>query len=50
MVAQLVQDLVHLERGEDRLDQDGCLDRPLRHPEPLLRPDEDVVPEARLEV
>ena len=50
MLAQLVEDLVHLERGEDRLDQDGRLDRPLRHAEPLLRPDEDVVPEPRLEV
>ena len=50
VLAQLVEDLVHLERGEDRLDQDGRLDRPLRHAEPLLRPDEDVVPEPRLEV
>ena len=50
VLAQLVEDLVHLERGEDRLDQDGRLDRPLRHAEPLLRPDEDVVPEPRLQV
>ena len=27
VVAQLVEDLVHLERGEDRLDQDGRPDR-----------------------
>ena len=50
VLAQLVEDLVHLERGQDRLDQDGRLDRSLRHTEPVLRPDEDVVPEARLEV
>ena len=50
VLAQLVEDLVHLERGEDRLDQDGRLDRPLRDAEPLLREGEDVVPEPRLEV
>ena len=27
-VAELVEDLLHLERGEDRLDQDGAADRP----------------------
>ena len=50
VLAQLVEDLVHLERGEDRLDEDGRLDRPARNPEPVLREAEDVVPEARLEV
>ena len=50
MVAELVQDLVHLERSEDRLDENGRLDRPLWDPEPVLREDEGVVPEPRLEV
>ena len=50
VLAQLVEDLVHLERGEDRLDQDGRLDRPARHAEPVLRPLEHVVPETRLEM
>ena len=31
VLAQLVQDLLHLEGGENRLDEDGRLDRPLRH-------------------
>ena len=30
VLAQLVEDLVHLERGEDRLDQDGRADRAAR--------------------
>ncbi len=50
MLAQLVQDLVHLERGEDRLDQDGRPDRAARDPERRLGVDEDVVPEPRLVV
>ena len=50
VVAQLVEDLLHLERGQDRLDQHGRLDRPRRQVELLLGEDEDVVPQARLEV
>ena len=50
VIAQLVEDLVHLERREDRLDEDGRLDRPVLDAESLLRPREDVVPEPRLEV
>src|SRR5438093_11839572 len=50
MVAQLPQDLVRLEGGEDRLDQHGRADRATRNPERGLREDEDVVPEARLEM
>ena len=50
VLAQLVQDLVHLERGQDRLDQDRRPDRPDGQPERLLGMPEDVVPEARLEV
>jgi len=50
VLTQLVQDLVHLERGQDRLDQDGGLDAPLRDTKLLLRGDEDVIPEARLEM
>ena len=50
VVAQLVEDLVHLERREDRLDQHRRADRAVRDPELTLRADEDVVPEPRLEV
>ena len=50
VLAQLVQDLVHLERGEDRLDQDGRPDRAARDPERDLGVDEDLVPEPRLVV
>ena len=50
VLAQLVQDLVHLERREDRLDQDGRADGSARDAEPLLGPDEHVVPQPRLEM
>ena len=50
VVAQLVEDLVHLERGEDRLDQHGRADRAVRDAERVLREGEDVVPQPRLEV
>ena len=50
VVAQLVEDLVHLEGGEDRLDQDGGADGAARDAERVLRGDEDVVPQPRLEV
>ena len=50
MVPQLVEDLVHLERGEDRFDQHRCLDRSARNAEVVLRHDEDVVPQPRLEM
>src|SRR6185436_15095417 len=50
VLAQLVEDLVHLEGGEDGLDQDGRLDRALRDAERVLRAHEDVVPEAGLEM
>ena len=48
MLAQLEQDLVHLEGGQDRLDQDGRPDAPARDPERRLAVDEDLVPEPRL--
>ena len=50
VVAQLPENLVHLEGGQDRLDQDGGLDRPVRKGERLFGEGEDVVPEPRLEV
>ena len=50
VVAQLVEDLVHLERGEDRLDQHRRADRAARHAERSCAMHEDVVPEPRLEV
>ena len=48
VVAQLVQDLVHLEGGQDRLDEDRRPDRPAREPDGCLARDEDVVPEPGL--
>ena len=50
VLAQLVEDLVHLEGGEHRLDQHRRLDRSRRDAELVLRHDEDVVPQPRLEV
>ena len=50
VVAQLPEDLVHLERGRERLDEAGRLDRATREAEPLLAGAEHLVPEPRLEV
>ena len=50
VVAQLVEDLVHLERRGDRLDQHRRADRAVRDLERGLGVGEHVVPEPRLEV
>src|SRR5207247_3082749 len=50
VLAQLPEDLVHLEGGQRRLDQYRRLDRALRKAERLLPVREDVVPEPRLEM
>src|SRR6185295_9158545 len=50
MFAQLVEDLVHLESGEQRLDQHRRADRSARYAELVLRQHEDVVPQPRLEM
>ncbi len=50
VLAELVEDLLHLERREDRLDEDRRLDRPARDPEVILREAEDVVPQPCLDV
>ena len=50
VVAQLVEDLVHLEGRGDRLDQHRRPHRPVRHPQRRLGVAEDLVPEPRLEV
>ena len=50
VLAQLVEDLVHLEGGGHGLDQHGGADGAARDAEVLLRAHEDVVPEARFEV
>ena len=44
MVAQLVEDLVHLERRRQRLDQHRRLERPMRDAEFVLRVGEHLVP------
>src|SRR5437868_1286833 len=50
MFAQFIENLVHLERGQDRLDQHGRLDGAARNSELVLCHDKDVVPEPRLEM
>src|SRR4029450_818498 len=50
MVAELIQDLVHLKGREHGLDQDCRLDAPGRQAELLLGEVEDVVPEPGLAV
>ena len=50
MVAQLVEDLVHLERSGQRLDQHGGADGAARDLQRVLSQHEGVVPKPRLEV
>src|SRR4029078_12108556 len=50
MMAQLVEYLVHLEGGENRLDQHRRPDRAARDQQVVLRHHENVVPESRLEM
>jgi hypothetical protein len=50
MLAQLVEDLLHLEAGEYGLDQHRRLDAALWHAQRGLRQHEGVVPEPRLQV
>ena len=50
VVAQLVEDLLHLEGSGERLDQHRCADRALRDADCLLGNHEGIVPEAGLEV
>ena len=50
VVAQLVDDLVHLEGGEDGLDQHGAADGASRDGQYVLGQVEDVVPQARLQM
>ena len=50
MRAQLVKDLLHLESGEDRFDQDRRPDRAARNLQSVLREVENVVPQAGFEM
>ena len=50
MLAQLVENLIHLEGGEDRLDEHRRFDGAVRHAEHILGGKEDVVPEPGFEV
>src|SRR5688572_22308999 len=50
VIAQLVQDLLHLEGGEGRLDENRRADRPARHREGVLCEVEYIVPQPRLEM
>ena len=47
MLAQFVQDFVHLKRRENRFDQHRGADRPARNSDIVLREIKDVVPQAR---
>ncbi len=50
MIAQLPQNLIHLERSQDVLDQHRGADRAVGQAEPLLGHNEDVVPQAGLQM
>ena len=50
VVAQFVQNFVHFERGQDRLDQHRGAHRALRHAKLILRHHKHVVPQPRLKV
>ena len=50
VVPQLVEDLVHLQGGQDGLDEHGGPDGAVGDSPRLLGGDEDVVPQSRLEV
>ena len=50
VVSEFVDDLVHLERREDGLDEHRGADAALRHTQAALRKHEHVVPQARLAV
>ena len=50
MVAQFVENLFHLERRGQRLDQHGRPDGPLRDPQQRLGLDEDVIPQPGFQV
>ena len=47
ILSQRVEDLVHLERRRDGLDQDRRLDRPALQPQPVLGQREDIAPQRR---
>ena len=50
VVPQLIKDFVHLEGGRQRLDQYRRFDGPNWQAERLLRDDENIVPQPRLEM
>src|SRR5262245_35943421 len=50
VLAQLVENLVHLERGQDGLDQHRGANGAARDAELLLRVNEHVVPQTRFQV
>src|SRR5258705_13693553 len=50
MLPQLIEDFVHLESSQDRLDKDCGLDRSRLQSQRLLGMEKHVVPEARLEM
>src|ERR1043166_5728140 len=50
MIAQLVKNFVHLERGRNRLDQDRGADGTARNTEVILGEIEDVIPDPRLDM
>src|ERR1700730_2696152 len=45
VIAQLIQDLVHFERGENRFNEHSGADGAARHAQSILSEVEDIVPE-----
>ncbi len=50
VIAQFVENLVHLERGQDGFDQHGGADRAARDAQFVLGETEHIVPQARLQM
>src|SRR5215470_20016055 len=50
MLPQFIENFIHLECGENRLDQNGRTDCAAWNSEPILREVENVIPQARLEM
>src|SRR6266853_1958823 len=50
MFAQFIEDFIHLESSQNRLDQNSSLDCSGLQSQRLLRMEKHVIPEARLEV
>src|SRR5260221_5680903 len=50
VIAQFVQDLVHLKRSKNRFDQNGRPNAALRYAYVVLRKDKHIIPQARFQM